>query len=150
MSISAKIIMGILYPLFFCLIGYGIFVRKGHSLLKTKRDKKLRCLSQTLGHIVGINSMPIKKSSGGYKRCYFPIYEYEVNNEVIRAEYDAGTARCQFKIGDEVKIWYDSNSPDYSYMEGYKEDMSVAVGSLIAGYVCVFIGLFVGIFVLFN
>ena len=150
MSISAKIIMGILYPLFFCLIGYGIFARKGHSLLKTKRDKKLRCLSQTWGHIVGINSMPIKKSSGGYKRCYFPIYEYEVNNKVIRAEYDAGTARCQFKVGDEVKIWYDSNSPDYSYIDGYKEDMPVAVGSLIAGYVCVFIGLFVGIFVWFH
>ena len=150
MSISAKIIMGILYPLFFCLIGYGIFARKGYGLLKIKREKKLKCLAQTWGHIVGINSMPIKKSSGGYTRCYFPIYEYEVNNEVIRAEYDAGTARCQFKVGDKVKIWYDSESPNFSYIEGYKEDMPAAVGSLIAGWICVFIGLFVGVFVWFN
>ena len=150
MSISDKIIMGILYPLFFCLIGYGIFARKGYRLLKTKKEKKLKCLSQTWGHIVGINSMPIKKSSGGYKRCYFPIYEYEVNGEVIRAEYDAGTAHCPFKAGDKVKILYDSAAPVFSYIEGYKQDMSVAIASLVAGWVCVFIGLFVGIFVWFN
>lgn len=150
MSVSGKIMMGVIFPLFFCLIGYGIFVRKGYNLLKTKKDKKSKCLSQTWGQIVGINSMPIKKSSGGYKRCYFPIYEYVVDNEVIRVEYDAGTARCQFKVGDKVKIWYDSKSPDYSYIEGYKEDMAASVGSFVAGWLGVLIGLFVGIFVWFN
>ena len=150
MSFSDKIIMGILYPLFFCLIGYGIFARKGYSLLKTKREKKLKCLSQTWGHIVGMNSMSIKKSSGGYTRCYFPIYEYEVDGDVIRAEYDAGTPQRQFKVGDKVKIWYDSESPSFSYIEGYKEDMLASVGAFVAGWICVFIGLFVGIFVWFN
>lgn len=150
MSITEKILAGILFPMFFCLIGYGIFVRKGNSLLRTKRDKKLKCKSQTWGHIVGIKSMPMKKSSGGYTRCYFPVYEYEVESNLIRAEYDAGTARCQFKVGDKVKIWYDSESPDFSYIEGYKQDMPVAIGSLVAGWLCVFIGLFIGTFVWLN
>ena len=150
MSISDKIIMGIIFPLFFCSIGYGIFARKGYNLLKTKRKKKLKCLSQTSGHIVGINSMPIKRSSGGYSRCYFPIYEYEVDGEIIRAEYDAGTSHRQFKVGDTVKIWYDSGSPTFSYIDGYREDMAASIGSFVAGWLCVLIGLFVGISVWFN
>lgn len=150
MSISDKILVGILFPLFFCLIGYGIFVRKGNSLMKTKRDKKLKCRSQTWGHVVGIKSMSMKKSSGGYTRAYFPVYEYEVNGEVIRVEYDAGTAHSPFKVGDKVKILYDSEAPNFSYIEGYKQDMSVAIASLVAGWICVFIGLFIGVFVWFN
>ena len=78
-------------------------------------------------------------------RSYFPTYEYEVGTEVIRVEIDLGTRHCQYRIGDRVKIWYDTNSPSYSYIEGYKEDTFAAVGGLILGSIAVLCGLFVGI-----
>lgn len=149
MSIFDKFMFGIVFPLMFCLIG-GLFAKKGYNHLKTKRDKKVRCLSQTWGKIVDIDSMSMTTSSGRRKRCYFPTYEYAVQNEVIRVEYAMGTTRCQFKIGDQVKVWYAHNSPNYSYIEGYKEDSAASIGGLIMGSIAILCGLFVGLFVWFS
>ena len=146
MSIFEKFMFGIVFPLMFCLIG-GLFAKKGYSHLKTKADKKIRCLSQTWGKIVDMDSMSMKTSSGRRRRAYFPTYEYAVEGEVFRVKYSMGTTRRQFKIGDQVKVRYDHNSPNYSYIEGYKEDSAAAIGGLIMGSIAVLYGLFVGGFV---
>ena len=139
MRLVDMVMFGIVFPLMFCLAG-GLFARKGFIHLKTKRDKKRRCLMQTYGKILNISSIKMNKG-----RSYFPTYEYEVGTEVIRVEIDLGTRHCQYRIGDRVKIWYDTNSPSYSYIEGYKEDTFAAVGGLILGSIAVLCGLFVGI-----
>lgn len=149
MSGFEKFMFGIVFPLMFCLIG-GLFAKKGYNHLKTKADKKVRCLSQTWGKIVDIDSMSMRTSSGRRKSAYFPTYEYEVEDEVIRVKYSMGTTRRQFKIGDQVKVRYDHNSPNYSYIEGYKEDIVASVGSLIMGSIVILCGLFVGFFVWFS
>lgn len=149
MDLSDRLLFGIVFPLMFCLIG-GLFAKKGYSHLKTKRDKKVRCLSQTWGKIVDIDSMSMTTSSRRRKRAYFPTYEYAVDGEVIRVKYSMGTTRCQFKIGDQVKVRYDHNSPNYSYIEGYKEDIVASVGGLIIGSIAILCGLFVGLFVWFG
>lgn len=146
MEISNKLLFGIVFPLLFCLIG-GLFAKQGYTHLKTKADKKARCLSQTWGRIVDIDSMSMTTRSGRRKRAYFPTYEYEVKGEVISSKYSLGTTRCQLNIGDQVKVKYDHNMPSYSYIEGYKEDVSTAIGGLIMGSIAVFCGLFVGLFV---
>jgi hypothetical protein len=115
--------------------------------LITKADKKARCLSQTWGKIIDMDSMSMTTSSGRRKRAYFPTYEYAVEGEVFRVKYSMGTTRHQFKIGDQVKVRYDHNSPNYSYIEGYKEDSAAAIGGLIMGSIVVLCGLFVGGFV---
>ncbi len=149
MSIFEKFMFGIVFPLMFCLIG-GLFAKKGYNHLKTKADKKARCLSQTWGKIVDIDSMSMTTSSGRRKRAYFPTYEYEVQGEVISAKYSMGTTRCQFKIGDQIKVRYDHRMPNYSYIEGYKEDATAAIGGLIMGSIAILCGLFVGFFVWFS
>ena len=146
MNLSDRLLLGIAFPLMFCLIG-GFFVKKGYNHLKTKADKKARCLSQTWGKIVDMDSMSMTTSSGRRRRAYFPTYEYVVADEVIRVKYSMGTTRRQFKIGDQVKVRYDHNSPNYSYIEGYKEDSAAAIGGLIMGSIAVLCGLFVGGFV---
>ena len=79
------------------------------------------------------------------RRAYFPTYEYVVGSEVIRVEINFGTTRCQYKRGDQVKIWYDRNDPKYSYIDGYKEDTVSSVACLILGSITVLCGLFVGV-----
>lgn len=149
MDLSDRLLFGIAFPLMFCLVG-GLFAKKGFSHLKTKADKKVKCLSQTWGKVVDIDSMSMTTSSGRRKRCYFPIYEYVVENEAIRVKYSMGTSRCQFKIGDQVKVRYDHKMPSHSYIEGYKEDISASIGGLIMGSIAVLCGLFVGLFVWFG
>ena len=120
----------------------GIFARQGYSHFKTNRDKKRRCLSQTDGKIVSIASMRTQR-----RRAYFPTYEYVVGNEVIRVEINFGTTYCQYKRGDQVKVWYDENDPKDSYIDGYKEDIVSSAVCLILGSVAVACGLFVGVLV---
>ena len=139
MSLFEKFMFGIIFPLMFCLIG-GIFARQGYFYFKSKRDKKRRCLSQTYGKIVSISSMNTQR-----RRAYFLTYEYVVDNEVIRIEINFGTTHCQYKSGDQVKIWYDKNYSKYSYIDGYKEDIVSSLACLILGSVAVLCGLFVGI-----
>lgn len=79
--------------------------------------------------------------------AYFYIYEYEVNFEIISIKTDFGTTRRQFREGEQVNIWYDQSNPNYSYIEGYKEDTVAAIASLFAGILLVLIGLYVGFFV---
>lgn len=144
MTLSQKIIFGIVFPLMFCSIG-SFFARKGYVHFKTKRNKKLKCLSQTYGKIISVSAMRINRSS-----AYFPTYEYVVGDEVIRVDTNFGTTNRQYKRGDQVKIWYDENQPNYSYIDGYKEDTIAAVASLVAGVIVVLSGLFVGGFVWFG
>lgn len=140
MGLFDKFMFGIIFPLMFCLIG-GFFARNGFVHFKTKRDKKSRCLSQTSGKIINISSMTTGKQG---RRSYFPTYEYVVDNEIIDVEIKFGTTYCQYKVGEQVKIWYDKNNPKYSYIDGYKEDTIASIGSLILGSIAVICGLFVG------
>lgn len=144
MSVIEKIlIFGICFPLLFCGVG-GFFARNGYIHFKEKIDKKRRCLTQTMGKIVDISSMT---TTVNHKRriSYFPTYEYVVNNEIIRIEVKMGTSRCQYKIGDEVQIWYDAVSSHYSYIDSYKEDSIAAIVCLVLGSFAVLGGLYVGI-----
>ena len=81
------------------------------------------------------------------RRAYFPTYEYVVGNEVIRVEINFGTTYCQYKRGDQVKVWYDENDPKDSYIDGYKEDIVSSAVCLILGSVAVACGLFIGVLV---
>lgn len=136
---TEKLVFGIIFPLMFCLIGGGLFARSGYVHLREKRDKKRRCLLQTRGTITGISPMRVNK-----RLAYFPTYEYRVGDKVIRIDINLGTTSCPYKIGEEVKVWYDPNFPDFSYIEGYKEDIAAAIGSLVLGSITALGGLWVG------
>ena len=143
MSLSQTIIYGMIFPLMFCSIG-SLFARKGYVHIKSKYDKKRRCLTRTKGKIVSVSAMRMNRSS-----AYFYVYEYEVDYEIITIEMNFGTTNRQFKEGDQVKIWYDKSNPKNSYIDGYKEDTVAAVVSLIAGIIAVLIGVCVGMVVWF-
>lgn len=145
MDWSTKIIFGIIFPLMFCLVGGGVFAKDGYVHLRTKRDKKKRCLSQTTGRIVDISAMRMKR-----RLAYFPTYEYVIGSKTYRIEIHFGTTKCQYKIGDEIVVWYDSSSPDYSYIDGYKEDNITATFGLIMGSLAALLGLYVGYVVWFG
>ncbi len=62
---------------------------------------------------------------------------------MITVEINFGTSCCQYKSGDEVTIWYDKNNPEYSYIDGYKEDGVSSVVCFLLGSIAVFCGLLV-------
>ena len=62
-----------------------------------------------------------------------------VEDEVIQINF--GTTYCQYKRGDQVKIWYDKNDSEFTYIDGYKEDMVSSVVCLILGSITVLCGL---------
>lgn len=136
---------GITYPFVFCLAGF-LFARIGYRHFKTKKDKKHRCTAYTDGKIVDMSAM----KTGRRSSCAFPTYEYIIGAEVIRIKYCLGTPNRPYKIGDSVKVWYDPNYPDYSYIDGYREDSVTAIASLIAGTITICIGLFVGCVIWFR
>ena len=144
-----RILFGSIFAFVFCLAG-ALFMRSGYRQLKTQKEKKQKCLSQTVGKIVHISSMSMRTRSGRGRRSYFPIYEYVVDNEVIRVEYKAGTTYCPYKVGEQVPVLYDKNDPRSSYIEGYKEDSAASVGGMIMGGIVVLCGLFVGVAVWFG
>lgn len=141
MGLSEKIMIGTLFPLLFCGIG-DFLLKKSIVYFKTKKDKKKRCLSYTYGKIVSISSMKTNHS-----RAYFPTYEYVVNDEIIRVEMNGGTTYCQYERGDQVKIWYDYHDPKYSYIDGYKQDSTAAVGGMVMGSMTLLSGLLILFFV---
>lgn len=141
MSPLQKIMFGLLFPLLFCGVGF-FFAKKGFSYYKTKIDKKRKCLSYTTGKIVDIESMRVDK-----RRTYFPTYEYVVGDKTIRVETKFGTTYCQYRRGDKVKIFYDENNPEFSYIDGYKQDNVTAIGAIMMGSMAILSGLFVLFFV---
>ncbi len=137
MTFIEKIMVGIVLPLLFCLIG-SFFANQGYCYFKIKRDKKRRCVQKTYGKVVNVSSMSASKN---LRRTYFPTYEYVVGKEVIKVEINFGTTYCQYKSGDKVKIWYDKSNPEYSYIDGYKEDNISSIVCLILGSITVLCGL---------
>jgi len=148
LSIIDKMMFGICFPFMFCCIG-GFFARRGYIHFKTKIDKKRRCLMQTMGTIVNISCMT---NTANHRRriSYFPTYEYVVGDEVISVEMNMGTNYCQYEIGEQVLILYDTNSPRYSYINGYKEDSLAAIVCLTLGCIAILCGFFVGFVVWFS
>lgn len=136
-----RMIGGIIVALLFCGIGF-LFARIGYCFFRDRSRQKRRCLARTRGTIVGIQRMPIK-TSRRRRMCYFPVYEYTVNGQVLRVELQFGTTRCLYHIGDGVNVRYDANQPDCSYLEGYQEDHTSAMGCLIAGVLSMVCGVFV-------
>lgn len=63
---------------------------------------------------------------------------------MITVDMKMGTSHCQYKRGDSVKILYDSSNPQYSYIEGYKEDIVASIGCVVLGTIAILSGLFVG------
>lgn len=141
MSFSEALTTGILLPMLFCGVGF-FFFRKGVNFFITNSNKKRRCLSCTYGTITEISSMRINK-----RHAYFPTYQYVVGGKTIRVETKFGTTYCQYKRGDQVKVWYDHNNPAYSYIDGYKQDRITAIAAIFAGSMALFSGLFVVFFV---
>lgn len=146
--IEKVLIYGICFPLLFCGVG-GFFTQKGYVHFVTKINKKRRCHSRATGKIADIKTTTTTVNHKA-RTSYFPTYEYIVDNEIIRVETKMGTNRRQYKIGDEVQILYDADSPNYSYIDGYKEDFLAAVGCLVLGSFAVLGGLYVGITALFG
>lgn len=140
-----RIIAGVVLPLMFWLIG-GLFARMGYRFFRDRREQKRRCLSRTRGTIVDMQHMGIR-TGHRYRVCYYPVYEYTVGSQVLRVELQYGTTSCPYRIGDGVTVCYDSKQPDCSYLEGYKEDLTSAAGSLVAGIVGILCGVFVFVMV---
>lgn len=90
-------------------------------------------MTYTKGKIVSVSAMRINRRS-----AYFCTYEYEVDYEIITIEINFGMTYRQFRESNLVKIWYDKSNPKHSYINGCKEDIVVAIVSLIAGIVAVF------------
>lgn len=146
MNLFEKIMVGTLFPLLFCVIGV-LLLRQGAHYVKTKMEKKRRCLSHTYGRIVDIDSMTTGRR---LRRAYFPTYEYMVGGEMIKVEIKWGTTSCQYRRGDQVMVWYDANNPQYSYIEGYKQDNTAAAGGMFLGSMFALAGLFVIFLVWFG
>lgn len=98
MSLSQTIIYGIVFSLMFFSI-CSLFARQGYVHIKSKYDKKCRCLTYTKGKIVSVSAMRINRRS-----AYLYTYEYEVDYEIITIEINFGTTYRQFREGDLVKI----------------------------------------------
>ena len=81
------------------------------------------------------------------RRAYFPTYEYVVGDKTIKVETKFGTTYCKYRRGDKVKIFYDENNPEFSYIDGYKQDNVTAIGAIMMGSMAILSGLFVLFFV---
>ena len=101
----------------FCLICWGpcgiisLILGKIFSILDKKKEKI--CTVHAWAVVKDIVNHPIKDKYGKIDR-WFPVLEYKVGEDLITQEYYGDVKESDYKIGEQIEIYYNmQNNREY-------------------------------------
>ena len=120
--------------LIFKIIFFGIcfflgivFLILGIAINNNRKKKEKRCTLKTCGKVINVvkhnnydNSQEIRTSS------WYPVIEYRIGENIIKAESHYGNIKPQYKIGQEVQIYYNPQNYNEYYIEGNKVQTTIS------------------------
>lgn len=132
------------------LIFVGIvFIIVGIYLIFNRTDMVKRCTAETEANIIGIvedkkapSGQP--KEEGSYyelEKVYYPVIEFQVEDQTINKKYSVGDSKITYKIGDKVSIMYDPNKPEDYYIKEENGNNVIGIAFIVIGAVCSLVGI---------
>lgn len=112
-------------------IAIGLIIVGSRKLIKYLHRKQF---SSVTGKVVAF-----KKELEAEYFVKYPIVNYSINNENISTQADFGMSLFNWKIGDEITVYYDANDPSKCFLWDYRiKNLSVFI--IIIGIIFFIVG----------
>ena len=121
-----------------------IFLTVGTGMLSTESKKHKQYTQETTARIKEMKEKQSGKSGKPGSVRYYPVFEYRANGQFLRVESKVGSDKPSWKVGDEVKIFYNPDSKRDYYIPGNTTALIIGSVFTILGIVVVIITLAVG------
>ena len=110
-------------------IGFGVYMLvDGYKLFE-------RCTEETFATVVQIDKEDQYDEDFGTKEYYYPVIEYKVNGEVYSGKSSSGFNAGKYKVGQQIKIFYNPNSIEEFIISKDKTSGVLGVLSIVGGIV---------------
>ena len=103
-------------PIFIGLIfvGFGLlFYYRNNTLIKN-------CTTEIMATVVNMREESETDNDGRTSYIYYPIIEYNVENEIIKTSMSSGSNSPAYSVGDRITILYNPNNPKEFIVKGDK------------------------------
>ena len=114
-----NVFLAILLCSIFIILGV-VFIVMGINAKNRNEELKIICTEEIQGIVDSFHE------SGYYgededgdivdERLYYPIFQYEVNNETYTKQSPTGKGEKRFRLGEEITIMYNPENPDDYYV----------------------------------
>ena len=110
-------------------IGFGIYMLvDGYKLFA-------RCTEEATATIVQLDQEDQYDEDLGFKQYYYPVIEYTVNGEVYSGKSSSGFDADKYKVGQQIKIFYNPNSKDEFIILKDKTSSILGVLGIVGGII---------------
>lgn len=106
-----------------------ILLSIGTGMLSTESRKHRLYTQETTARIKELKEKQTGKPGKPGSVRYYPVFEYRANGQFLRVESKVGSDKPAYKVGDEIKIFYDPNSKRDFYIPG--NTAAVVIGAVI-------------------
>ena len=114
-------------------LGLGVF-------LYFKNDRLVKnCTEETLATVVDMKQEFSTDADSASTYIYYPILEYQVNDDTIRVTMDKGSSTPAYNINDKITILYNPNNTKEFLVKGDSSSniftiILVVLGVFVTGY----------------
>ena len=116
------------------------FIAIGVIILLIDVINKVKCKEMVTGTVVDIYKITSINGSGGKRRTYYPIYQYNVDGTMYVKKSSSGSIFCRYQIGDEVKIKYNPKNPNTYHVKGKITNIVMSIIWIMLGVGIIIIG----------
>ena len=118
------------WPMFvgILVIAVGIF------MLFHTNDLKKKCTEETMAKVVEIKEVEDYDSetySTNY--TYYPVVEYTASGRTVAKESSSSVDKNKYKIGDEIKIFYNPNNVEQFIIDGDISGNMIGIIAILGG-----------------
>jgi len=113
-----------------------IFLIMGINALNYQSYLRRVCTEQTIGIVYNFRvTGAVIDNEDEYRdyRTYIPLFEYEVDGKTYTLESEVGTEKKRFRLGQEVLVNYNPDTPAESYVPEDKRGASGIIFIVLAG-----------------
>lgn len=111
---------------------FGAFmILIGGSILYQEISKRFKCKELTKGTVVDFREKT-KKENGREKIVKYPIFEYEVNGDIVRGNFNERSKAHPYELSDVVDIYYNKNKAEEFYIKG--NGTSIVMGVIVLAF----------------
>ena len=129
-----------------------VFLVIGLAVTNNKNKKNERCTSKTSGKVINMAQRCYKRMGiDDYSNfAWHPVIEYQIGETKVEKEYNFGSGKPKYEIGQKIQIYYNPQNYNEYYIEGDNVQTIVAKGFTIAGITLVCLTIFSVALILCN
>lgn len=123
--------LGLIMGVLFVAVGVFMYI-KNDSLAKN-------CTMESEATVVDMKQDFSSDSDSTSSYIYYPIIEYQANDETVRVTMDQGSSTPAYQINDKITVMYNPNKVKEFYIKGDKSSniisiVFMAIGAVVTGF----------------